>query len=1449
MAVPTTWDVRIVNLASDALSVVAYIPQWDSCEFSDTVNDFGHGSVSFNRDSPWVDEFYTANSNVYPWEGNYGVQIVRSGVVAYTFIIEETEIQYVGPQRRVALGGRGLAACLTWAVVLPEGFDESNADPDAPDEVLQMGRGFGNTHDTQAELDAGTYSVDNPKYKAYGGGAFVHLFTEADTGNAGSWANVTTAQASRNGGSVTWPLSLDSSMSRTNDANGTAWSSTGTYPSADITWLFEISSGMNMHDVLLECCSLQANAQWNVTPTGEISIANSIGVNRSSTVLLTVPQSQGSTNSLRNTDTRSRLYASNGYLFESESDATATTRFGRREGYLEADQTKGETVTEIVKHGLEEIKGELDEFTFAYTETDVTRAFVDFQVSDSVSIEYEPGVVQARQITGLGASISAQGAQIEVVVGDMVENAIAVLEKKSKNEQYSALISTRQKDADSRLDPPSITSVTPRREGVARSATLAFKTPGWADASGADKGAASLAQVVSHYEGEVYLTSSSSTRHKTSKSIDRTQTAQEMTVTGLGTKDGSYTARVRAVRQDGRSSNWATTSFTMTESGEGGPSDPYKPGQIAQTSIQCFPMLNGILVKFTDFTTSTNPTLQGNRGKYEIQVSNNPASLRNPITEPSSWTSGNIWTRTITGDDSVSHTAGETGSGAKTFRVPDGSGFICTGLYSDAGMPANTEIFQPNGSSYSPARYWEPYVPYSAGPPEVLEQGHPQYGAGRLHYVRVRAINWDGTAGDWSEAVGTSTAHWALLDTNNEAQVGVWLGEDTIAASHVMAGTLTAAQIKSGSITTDRLDADQVITSEIRLPQPAGATDGGTGVSGGVGSERKFTIANNGDVWWGNYASFTDAVNRNPISGTVDDDDVLNRIKGDGTETSFGTPNSYMQYATHYSISGLWTNNLYTFGNTNLYGPLKVTGATAEVTAGSGDQFKIKNDGTIYMGSTTTGEGRIRIKPSSTNFLFSGSAIEFVASETHTGSSYGWIQGGAWDIDSPFNLSVVGAAIGSGASTSNGITYMGVFDPTLSSSSMAGIVLNSPDKPIQLNAVNDGIYIPNRTGAASTVNNQLSAYGGDLYWASGGTATQLNGGGGSGDYTWNVNVWGGTANEVEDGDTITFKGLGIASTSMGGDTVNITATKDITSFTDTGRRGTVITSGTATSTGVNFQLLDVTSSSLWDDSNSYVMYGISAFGTNYQYKTTVDQFATRIAANSAMSAFLKDQSTTVANPYVFANLQVSGNIWGTGGSHHFYNASSSGFQINTLGTVLYRAGSVAQYNYTASNVMYQITRPVSDNTYTLGGSSYRWSTTYTVAVSTSSDQALKTDIADEVKGVDFLKTLRPVTFKWKDTTDEITSEHRAGARFHHGFIAQEVETALGADATNDGLWYNGYHPAVEEHKDVNPDGDEIVLIEGQDESYNPGLRYLEFMGPIVKAIQELAARVEALEGG
>ena len=1217
-AVTSAWDIRIVSLTSTAMPVVAYLPEVESFDLVDTVNDFGHGTIVFDRDANWLSDFYTANSK-YPWEGNYGVQILRNGTVIYTYIAEEAEIQYVGDKRTVSMGGRGLAACLTWAVVLPEGYDEALSDPDDPDNVLFMTRGFGSVG-SQTDIDAGTYDQDNPQFKAYGGAAFTVLFNEADTGDKQTWTNYMTDSANRVGndgfgktaGGVTWPLSLSANLSTTKDSNNVNWSTTATYPEADVSWLFEINTGMNMYDVLNECAQLTASSQFQVKPDGKIHIAKQVGTDRSDTILLAVPQSTSNINSLRNTDTRSYMYASNGYLFEYQSSAASINRFGRREAFVDADQSDGQLVSEIARNTLDDVKDELDEFTFSYIETEDTRAFLDFEVGDTVNIEYEPGTVAARQITGLSCSASSSGVVVEVVVGDLVDNSIASLKKTQGTKQDNPLIKNRLPGVSKpgqlkrEIFAPTITATTVKREGLSRSVKIDFKTPGWVGTQEASK----LANKIGHFEAQVYLDSDPEVKFTAIKAIDRTGIEQSITVTGMGSKGGTYRARVRAISGTSGTpiSPFATSStFTLTETGEGGASDPFKPSQV--TGLSVFPMLNAALVKFDDFESSTNPTISGNRGSYEIQISN--------ATGGSFSASGNSWTRTIGGD-----TSGETGTGPKVFRVPNGTGFICTGLYSEAG--------------------------------------------GRTHYVKVRAINTDGTAGDFSAVTSIS------LDTSDESQTGVLIGENSITANAILAGTITATEISAGSISADRLDADQVVTSAIRMPQPSGATNAGALADGTSGNEIKFSIDKDGNMWWGNFTSYANAVSRTPASGSVGGDDVMTRFKGDGTEYVIGTPNQYVGFT---NSLGAYSKALSVDGAATVDGTLTVNSSTG-----------IKSGNTTFNNSRIQfGTGPFLSIDHTLGSFFGGNSIAIKWGATSGSSNYGFIAGGVFGLGS--------AMIAMGVSND---TY------AYATASQVGFQTGAGDK-IVLSA-QEGIEIPAYT--PSSTSGKLYRVGNDLYW-----------------------------------------------------------------------------NGSALGAGGSFLPLS---------------------GGTLTGHLTMD-------GATATSATIRGD-----------------------GSYLFFMRSSATYavRIRAGGVDIYEANLNPRYVYGTN----------------LGSSSYPYANLYVATARAASylslsDQNLKTEITDETKGVDFLKSLRPITYKWIETPDDRTREIRAGVRKHHGFIAQEIRTALGDDAANDGMWCNDTIPAVP--GETTEDG---TVVPARDEREEQSIRYQELIGPIVKAIQELAARVEALEG-
>jgi hypothetical protein len=113
----------------------------------------------------------------------------------------------------------------------------------------------------------------------------------------------------------------------------------------------------------------------------------------------------------------------------------------------------------------------------------------------------------------------------------------------------------------------------------------------------------------------------------------------------------------------------------------------------------------------------------------------------------------------------------------------------------------------------------------------------------------------------------------------------------------------------------------------------------------------------------------------------------------------------------------------------------------------------------------------------------------------------------------------------------------------------------------------------------------------------------------------------------------------------------------------------------------------------------------------------------------------------------------------------------------------------------------------------------------------TSDERIKKDIQDDPLGLDFITKLRPVTYKWKPSNEVPAELHD-----HHteenvmdldavmnGFIAQEVKSAL--DAVGNPV-FGGWV--------TESDGAQAVSRE-------------MFIMPLVNAVKELAAKVEALE--
>lgn len=138
--------------------------------------------------------------------------------------------------------------------------------------------------------------------------------------------------------------------------------------------------------------------------------------------------------------------------------------------------------------------------------------------------------------------------------------------------------------------------------------------------------------------------------------------------------------------------------------------------------------------------------------------------------------------------------------------------------------------------------------------------------------------------------------------------------------------------------------------------------------------------------------------------------------------------------------------------------------------------------------------------------------------------------------------------------------------------------------------------------------------------------------------------------------------------------------------------------------------------------------------------------------------------------------------------------------------------------------------PATPNAFLLGDGTYYYSSVYANNFVDVSDQRLKTDIIDAPLGLDFIQALRPVQFRWivggRDWEEKGGGRYkdRPGVRPHYGLLAQQVKSAIDAIGATD---FAGY------------------VHDPTDDSY--GLRMHEFIAPLIKAVQELAARIEALE--
>lgn len=146
-------------------------------------------------------------------------------------------------------------------------------------------------------------------------------------------------------------------------------------------------------------------------------------------------------------------------------------------------------------------------------------------------------------------------------------------------------------------------------------------------------------------------------------------------------------------------------------------------------------------------------------------------------------------------------------------------------------------------------------------------------------------------------------------------------------------------------------------------------------------------------------------------------------------------------------------------------------------------------------------------------------------------------------------------------------------------------------------------------------------------------------------------------------------------------------------------------------------------------------------------------------------------------------------------------------------------------------------RPGTSGNLDLGNSNYKWDDIWATNTTIQSSDERRKDLIENIPhGVEFLNSVRPVQYKWKDytqTNDDGTQTDIKYTRKHFGIIAQELKTIL-------------------EEKNISTNDFAPFVYDSDSDSY--AIRYGEFVPILIKSVQELSkenndlkTRLEILE--
>ena len=179
--------------------------------------------------------------------------------------------------------------------------------------------------------------------------------------------------------------------------------------------------------------------------------------------------------------------------------------------------------------------------------------------------------------------------------------------------------------------------------------------------------------------------------------------------------------------------------------------------------------------------------------------------------------------------------------------------------------------------------------------------------------------------------------------------------------------------------------------------------------------------------------------------------------------------------------------------------------------------------------------------------------------------------------------------------------------------------------------------------------------------------------------------------------------------------------------------------------------------------------------------------------------------------------------------------SEGALSVNGQGNPLYLRGQL---------------HPYVNNTHNIGGSGMTWNTIYLQNTpNVASDRRLKNSITGSDLGLDFVNSLNPIRYKWNDAETP---------RYHYGLIAQELTSSLSTFGhTSDDIGFinsssldtdlialKGWE---EEGGESLPDYEVYQSMVSSSADKELTVKYTELISPMIKAIQELSAKVVQLE--